>query len=105
MLHVSAGLRDAEGQELAADDSATFTVQAEPTLGIAVVTPPAGDPGTEVTINGDGFGTVAAQNTVTFNGTLASVVSASTRSLVVRVPALATTGDVKVQVAAVTSNG
>ena len=55
-------------------------------------TPNAGPIGQTVTIHGTGFGATAGQNTVTFNGTSASISSASTNTLVVTVPSGATTG-------------
>ena len=84
-------LRNCSGTRVAGESRRAGTgpaLQAAPVLGIGVLFPPAGVPGAEVTLNGEGFGSVAAQNIVRFNGTLAAVVSASTRSLVVRVPAL-----------------
>lgn len=59
-------------------------------------TPASGAAGTSVTINGSGFSATAAQNTVQFNGTNASVSSATTTKLVVTVPAGATTGTISV---------
>jgi hypothetical protein len=58
--------------------------------------PQSGPVGTTVTINGAGFGTTQSQNNVTFNGTSAAIVSASTTQLVVSVPSGATTGVVAV---------
>ncbi len=59
-------------------------------------TPRSGPAGTSVTIIGGGFSATAAQNTVTFNGVPATVVSAGTNRLVVVVPAGATTGPIRV---------
>ncbi|HEX2268713.1 MAG TPA: IPT/TIG domain-containing protein, partial [Pyrinomonadaceae bacterium] len=59
-------------------------------------TPVSGTTGTSVTINGAGFSATPAQNTVQFNGTNASVTSATTTKLVVTVPAGATTGQISV---------
>ncbi len=61
--------------------------------------PASGDAGTTITINGVGFGPVAAENKVKFNGVQATVVSASDAgtSLTVIIPPGATTGTVSVQ--------
>jgi YD repeat-containing protein len=59
-------------------------------------TPRSGPVGTSVTIVGAGFSATAAQNTVTFNGMPATVVTATTNRLVAVVPAGATTGPIRV---------
>ncbi|WP_214225806.1 IPT/TIG domain-containing protein [Pedobacter sp. B4-66] len=65
-------------------------------LGISKMSPDNGLAGTQVTITGTGFNTTASANTVTFNGVMAQVVSASTTSLVVITPPTLTSGQVKV---------
>jgi YD repeat-containing protein len=67
-------------------------------LAILNVSPRQGGVGSTVTLQGQGFSTTAAQNVVTFNGTPATVVSATANALVVTVPAGATTGPVSVTV-------
>lgn len=59
-------------------------------------TPDGGAPGSTVTVFGTGFGSTIATNAVTFNGSAATVQSASTTKLVVTVPAGATTGPIAV---------
>jgi YD repeat-containing protein len=59
-------------------------------------TPKQGPVGTTVTIAGIGFSATPAQNTVRFNGTLATVSAATTTQLTVTVPAGATTGTISV---------
>jgi hypothetical protein len=54
--------------------------------------PREGAPGTEVTFIGSGFGAQLTDNTVSFNGTVAEVISANSSRIVARVPAGATTG-------------
>jgi YD repeat-containing protein len=65
---------------------------ASSSISIINVTPGQGPVGTAVTISGTGFSTIPSQNTVTFNGTAASVTSATSTKLQVTVPAAATTG-------------
>jgi len=58
--------------------------------------PKKGPIGTSVTILGTGFSTTPSQNTVTFNGSTATVTSASKTELVATVPSGATTGPIGV---------
>lgn len=81
---------DAVGNIIAIDRVGTGSV------GISGFSPTSGAVGVSVTISGTGFSATAGQNTVTFNGTAAPVVSASTTQLVVTVPVSATTGTIGV---------
>ena len=65
-------------------------------LAITEFTPNGGPPDTSVLISGSGFNTTASQNTVKFNKTAATVVSASATQIVARVPMGATTGAISV---------
>ena len=65
-------------------------------LSILSFSPASGAPGTAVTIEGAGFSTTAAANTVNFNGVAATVTSASANTLIVTVPATASTGAISV---------
>lgn len=65
-------------------------------LAISSFTPANGPVGTSVTIYGSGFNSAPASNTVTFNGTAATVETASPTQIVVNVPAGATTGPIAV---------
>jgi YD repeat-containing protein len=58
--------------------------------------PASGSVGATVTIYGTGFSATASQNTVTFNGTAASVAQSSTTHIVASVPSGATTGPIAV---------
>jgi YD repeat-containing protein len=69
-------------------------------LAILNFTPQQGGPLTKVTISGQGFSTTTTANTVKFNGTTATVVSATSTTLVVTVPTGATTGLITVTVGA-----
>lgn len=81
------------------DDGPTMNEEPEiqaPT--ITGISPNSGVVGTEVTITGTNFSTTGSQNEVEFNGTAATVKSASATQLVVDVPEDATTGQVSVTV-------
>ena len=68
-------------------------------LALLNFTPPRGPVGTRVTIQGQGFSAVPAENQVGFHGALAPVLSATNTQLVVTVPPGATTGPITVTVA------
>lgn len=72
--------------------------------GLAVYgfTPRQGSVGTKVTVQGQGFSTVPADNGVAFNGASAQVTMADANDLVVTVPASATTGRISVTVGGAT---
>jgi YD repeat-containing protein len=55
-------------------------------------TPDSGPTNTTVTIHGTGFSAIPSQNSVTFNGMAATVISATSTQLVTSVPSGATTG-------------
>src|SRR5439155_1319936 len=80
-----------------------FTVTVPPT--ITSLTPTSGPVATPITIAGTGFGATQGASTVTFNGTTATPTSWSATSIVVPVPAGATTGNVVVTVGGLASNG
>ncbi|MCR9263163.1 MAG: IPT/TIG domain-containing protein [Flavobacteriaceae bacterium] len=65
---------------------------------ITSFSPASGTVGTEVTITGKNFSTTKTGNNVTFNGTAATVKSATATNLKVDVPNGATTGKIKVTV-------
>ena len=70
--------------------------QASSQVSIIEFRPKRGPVGTPVTIFGTGFSTTPSQNSVTFNGTAATVTSSSATEIVVSVPAGATTGPIAV---------
>jgi len=72
-------------------------------LAIFNFTPGQGDTGTTVTIMGQGFSSTPGANTVRFNGTAATVVSATTGTLVVTVAGGTTTGPISVTVGTATA--
>lgn len=74
-------------------------------LTITSISPDNGPFGTTVTINGTGFSTVEAENTVKFNGKDATVENASATHLVVKVPQSAGTGPVTVTKGSQTATG
>src|ERR1039458_1326296 len=73
------------------------------TLAILSFTPQLGPAGAMVTIQGQGFSVTPSSNTVKFNGVAATVVSATTSTLVVTVPPTATTGPISVTLAGTTA--
>ncbi|GAB1646586.1 RHS repeat-associated core domain-containing protein [Krasilnikovia sp. MM14-A1259] len=73
------------------------------TLAISSLVPARAAPGATVTISGTGFATTTAGNTVAFNGTTATVKTASATALTVTVPSGAATGTVKVTTSAGTA--
>lgn len=70
---------------------------------ITDVSPTSGSSGTEVTITGTNFSTTPTDNAVAFNGTAATVVSATSTQIVVTVPAGATSGALTVTVGGLTA--
>ena len=74
------------------------------TLGITLVSPNRGRVGAAVQIFGKGFSETIADNTVRFNGTLATATQATPNRLLTSVPAGATTGPITVSVAGNTAN-
>ncbi|TKB68030.1 MAG: peptidase [Nitrospira sp.] len=77
--------------------------QPSTTKAIVQFTPSSGLVGTPVTIYGTGFSATPASNTVKFNGTTATVLTASTTVLTANVPVGATTGTISVTVAGTTA--
>ncbi len=91
----------------AAGDAATYTYDAvgnilaigrivPGTVSIVEFTPNGAPVGATVTIFGTGFSETAGQNTVTFNGTAATVTSSTKTQIVVAVPGGATSGTIGV---------
>jgi len=72
-----------------------FTITLPPPM-ITSFTPAAGYTDMKVTIAGSNFGVDASSNKVEFNGTRATILSATTSEIVVQVPAGATTGKIAV---------
>src|SRR5712692_7189932 len=88
----------------AASNGVSYTVTT-PAPSITNLNPASGLIGTSVTITGANFGTTQGTSTVKFNGITATPTSWSATSVVVPVPAGATTGSVVVTVGGVVSNG
>ena len=80
-----------------------ITQQTSVTLAIFQFTPSSGPVGTPVTIYGTGFSATPASNVLKFNGTTATVLTASTTVLTANVPAGATTGTISVTKASITA--
>src|SRR6476619_3119560 len=71
---------------------------------VAGLVPSSGPTGTQVQINGSGFGASQGSSGVTFNGVAASVVSWSDTQVVASVPARSTSGPVQISEGGVNSN-
>ncbi|MEK6837071.1 MAG: IPT/TIG domain-containing protein, partial [Nanoarchaeota archaeon] len=97
---------DAEGNLFIVDwGSRIRKVGGKITPVINSLSPAAGPVGTLVTISGSRFGAAQGTSTVTFNGILATPTSWSDTSIVVPVPAAASTGPVVVTVGGMSSTG
>jgi RHS repeat-associated protein len=72
---------------------------------ITSINPTSGAVGSSVTVTGTNFGTSQGNSLVTFNGQTATATSWSTTGIVAVVPTGATTGDIKVNVGGLLSNG
>jgi YD repeat-containing protein len=70
--------------------------QSAGTVSILEFTPNGGSVGTTVKLYGTGFSATPSQNTVTFNGTAATVTASTTTEIVTSVPSGATTGTIAV---------
>ncbi len=103
-LAVRAGAADTDGQLLAADAHALFSVQATPTVSISSLTPASGPAGSTVVIDGAGFAATLGSNVVSFSGALGTVTAAGLTSLTTTVPLSASSGPVTVQTGTSTSN-
>jgi YD repeat-containing protein len=79
-----------------------ITQQSSSTLALFQFTPSASPIGSTITLYGTGFSATPASNTVKFNGTTATVLTASTTVLTATVPSGATTGPISVTVGATT---
>jgi hypothetical protein len=86
------------GKSVTSTDVFTVTTTASTDPSISSFSPLSGQVGTTVTILGTNFSAIAASNIVTFNGVAAAVTSATSTSLVVTVPADASTGVIAVTV-------
>ena len=84
--------------------STDFTVNPAPPL-ITGLSPVSGPVSRLVTITGTGFSAVPSENIVSFNGTIAEIITATSTSILTTVPFGATSGLVTVTVNGLTSNG
>lgn len=102
-------LHDLQGSPEAAHpniNAVLIPTSAPPPAGLSItsLSPSSGYTGSIVAIHGTGFSSVPGNNTVTFNGTSASVTTSSTTVINTVVPSGATTGLVSVTVGSVTVN-
>jgi IPT/TIG domain/Purple acid Phosphatase, N-terminal domain/Fibronectin type III domain len=100
--HFRVKSRDAGGS-VAQSADLTFVTPSE--VLISALSPTGGTTGTQVVINGKGFGTASTGGVVTFAGVAAPVVSWGQSSITASVPSGATSGPVVVTVNKTPSNG
>lgn len=100
--HFRAMSRD-EGGSVAQSADFTFVTPSE--VLISALSPTGGTTGTQVVINGKGFGAASTGGVVTFSGVAAPVVSWGQSSITASVPSGATSGPVVVTVNKSPSNG
>ncbi|MEE4116078.1 MAG: IPT/TIG domain-containing protein [Marinilabiliaceae bacterium] len=86
-------------------NSISFTVKDYPTPTITAISLELVMAGDEVTITGTNFSATPADNTVSFNGTTATVTASTETSITTTVPDGATTGEITVSVNGKVSNG
>ncbi len=96
---------DTSGNSTTSAGVAVKVNNAAPSPSITSLSPTSGLVGTSVTISGANFGATQGTSTATFNGITATPTSWSATSVVVLVPAGATTGNVVVSVGGAASNG
>ncbi|NOS93880.1 MAG: IPT/TIG domain-containing protein [Cyclobacteriaceae bacterium] len=72
---------------------------------ITSINPIQGNPDTEIAINGSGFSTVVSENIVKFNGVVAKVSSATSSTLIAKVPISSGSGLVEVSTSKGSANG
>lgn len=87
-------LRYSTGMEVNVTSAQVFEVNPD----ISTIAPFSGEAGVPVTITGTGFSKVASENSVSFNGSAATITEASSTQLVAIVPDVFTTGPVSVTV-------
>lgn len=92
------------GGEWTQVSTGSFSVTAALPPTIISFTPPSGLVGATVSITGTNFSSIAANNTVTFNGTAAIVTASTSTTITTTVPVGATTGPIAVTVAGNTSS-
>lgn len=92
-----------EGGSVAQSPDLTFTTPSE--VLISTLSPTGGTTGTQVVINGKGFGTTQSAGTVTFSGVTAPVVAWGQSSITASVPSGAKSGPVVVTINTTPSNG
>lgn len=95
------GASDAQGNtaDYAYDSVGNLlSISVNPSSQVSIIgfDPGSGPVGTTVTISGTGFSSTASEDSVTFNGTAATVTSASSTQIVTTVPTGATTGPIVV---------
>jgi YVTN family beta-propeller protein len=104
VVEITAGILDKDSGALQNPITRSFTTGAAPPPTLASIAPPSGTALINVTLSGSGFDPTPASNTVLFNELTAVPTSGGVNNLVVQVPALATSGIVRVAAGTDTSN-
>jgi YVTN family beta-propeller protein len=105
VLQVASGAMAIAGQTLASTSTTHFTIEPQPDLKIASVSPPSGPPGVPITLTGEGFDLIPARNTIRIGSVVVPATSVTATTLVTTVPADAAPGSapITVQVGSTTS--
>jgi len=104
VVEVTGGILDKDSGPLNNPVNRTFTTGAAPPPTLAAIAPPSGTSLISVTLSGGGFDPILTNNAVLFNDLPAAPTSGGVNSLQVTVPAIATSGVVRVAAGADTSN-
>ena len=94
-ITITTDIRDRGGKQLEQNFSWSFTTVPRPPF-ITSINPSFGTVGTIVYINGFGFASNSAMNTVRFNGILAEIISSTPTQIITSVPLGASSGPIKV---------
>jgi YVTN family beta-propeller protein len=104
VIEFTTGIRDAAGGALTNPQSSTFATKAAPPPTLLSVAPPSALENVALVLSGEGFESVAGNNTVLFNDLAAVPTSGDVDFLSVKVPSGAATGAIRVATATDTSN-
>ncbi len=104
VIEIAAGIRDTDSGVLTNPQSSAFTTKAAPPPTLLSVAPPSALEHVSLVLSGEGFESVAGDNTVLFNDLAAVPTSGDVDFVSVKVPSGAATGTIRVATATDTSN-